>query len=223
MVSYKIALFSGFLLFLNLAIFASHEVIPYENVIAREYNRMRGGSGQYTSIEDIISQNLRGKSIEQKNQIISDLRGLKQAVHAAWSQAEHDGKRVWQWGYIWKDNNAAIQSLREHEDDVTQRLQALAWESQPDIVKLLWISSKYVSIAIAGIASLYLTQGYLSSEYYLEHKKHGPMEMLLAPAYGGLDAVGIGAKYTVRGLKYGSQYLVAAAQYAEKFFEPKSD
>jgi hypothetical protein len=219
MMLYLKILCAGFLLVATAPAFASREVIPYENVIEREYNRMRGGAAPYNSIQAIISQNLRGKSIEQKNQIIADLRALKQAIHAAWSQAEHDGKRIWQWGYIWKDNNAAIQSLAEHEDDVTLRLQALAWESQSDFIKLLWISSKYIGIAITGIATLYLTQGYLSQEYYQEHGSHGIAEMLLAPAHGGIDALATGTHYTVRGIKYGSAYLAAAAQYAESFFE----
>lgn len=195
--SYQKIAVANFLLIFHLAICAGQELIPYEAVIAREYNRMRGGH-HYTSIQTIVSQQFRGKSTEQKNQILADLRALKQAIHMAWSQAEHDGKRVWKWGYLWKDNNATIQSLREHEDDVAARLQELEWESQSDFMKLLWISGKYLSVAIAGIMSLYLTQGYLSKEYYAEHKFHGPIEMLLAPAYGGLDIAKYSGKVTLQ-------------------------
>ncbi len=200
MISYQKILVATLLLVFNFTIYTNYEAIPYENVIAREYNRMRGGN-HYSSIQSIISQQFRGKSTEQKNQILADLRALKQAIHMAWSQAEHDGKRVWQWGYIWKDNNATIQSLREHEDDVTIRLQELEWESQSDVIKFLWVSGKYISIALASIMSLYLTQNYLSQEYYAEHKMHGPIEMILAPAYGGLEVAKYSSKIALKGIQ----------------------
>src|SRR3989338_1092431 len=129
---YKKIIISGFLLLATSSIFTvykatskkliAYEVVPYENVIELEYNRMRGGVEKYTTIHDIMNQTLRGKSVEQKNQIIADLKSLKHAVHAALEQAKHDGKRMWYWGYIWKDNEPAIQTLAQYGYDVTDKL-----------------------------------------------------------------------------------------------------
>ena len=192
------------------------EAIPYENVIAREYNRMRGDLDRYTSMDAIMNQTLRGKSVEGKNQIIADLKSLKQAVHAATAQAEHDGKRRWDWFYIWKDNNASIQALMQHEDDITAKLYQFERDSQSDAVRALRYISGFSLGAVSSIIALYFTQSYLSKENYFKDGKHGMFEMLSAPIMGGLYIASIAAKYALEGLKKSSEGLSTTADYGAR-------
>ena len=173
--------------------FYRKEALPYENVIATEYNRMRN-EDQYVSMDAIMNKSLRGKSVEGKNQIIADLKSLKQAVHAAVAQAEHDGKRRWDWFYLWKDNNAAIQILMEHEDDISAKLYQFERDSQSDLVRGLRYIAGFSLGAVSSIVALYFTQGHLSKENYLKDGHHGIAEMLTAPAMGGLYIATVAAK-----------------------------
>ena len=208
---YKKILISALFLLSEWSVFASHETIPYENVIAREYNRMRGGIDRYSSMHAIMNQALRGKSTEQKNQIIADLKSLKHAVHAALEQAKHDGKRMWYWGYIWKDNEPAIQTLAQYGYDINDRLADAEMQLQSDLVRLFWYISGITGGALVGITALYLSQHYLSKENYAREGQHGLVEMLAAPAAAGLDVAAIGTKYLLAGIVLGAEGLKKAA------------
>ena len=227
--NYKKFMISGLFLLSTVSIFASQslpanekksspETVPYENVIEREYNRSRGNLGKYTSIHEIMNQTLRGKSIEQKNQIIADLKSLKHAVHAAHEQAYHDGKRMWYWGYIWKDNEPAIETLAQYGYDISDKLSDFEWESQTDFTKLLWYTTKYTSIGAVGIITLWASQYKLSTQT----QPHGIVEMLSAPALAGYDAAKIAAKYTLSGITLSFGAVAYGADYLKKLF-PETD
>ena len=194
--------------------FAGHEPVPYENIIAREYNRIHGHAGRYSSIHNIMNQTLRGKSIEQKNQIIADLRSLKHAVNAAYQQAKHDGQRMWYWGYIWKDNEPTIQTLAQYEYDISDKIANYEMQIQSDLVKLFWYVSGVTGGALLGITALYLSQHYLSKESYIRDGHHGLAEMITAPTLAGLDAAAVGAKSLLALIAAGTDGLKSAADAA---------
>lgn len=216
----------GLFIFSSLQLFASHyQMVPYENVIAREYNRMRGAADRYTSIDKIMNQSLRGKSTEQKNQIIADLRSLKHAIYAAQAQAKYDGSRMWYWFYIWKDNEIAIDTLAQYHNDVSKKLAEFEWQSNSDLFRAGWHASKYAAAFLAGIIAVWASQGYLyhpnhvdenGKPKYLEKEDfHGLVEMVTAPAYAGADVAGITIKKTVASLVYVAEKLVDAAKWTE--------
>lgn len=211
---FKKIIISSLFLIATWSTFAGHEPVPYENVIAREYNRMRGGADRYSSIHAIMNQTLRGKSVEQKNQMIADLRSLKHAVDAALDQAKHDGQRMWYWGYIWKDNEPAIQTLAQYGYDITNKLAECEMQLQSDIVKLFWYTSGVTGGALLGITALYLSQHYLSKESFMRDGHHGLMEMLAAPTLAGLDVAAVGAKNLLALIVAGTEGLKNAADTA---------
>ena len=211
---FKKIIISSLFLIATWSTFAGHEPVPYENVIAREYNRMRGGADRYSSIHAIMNQTLRGRSVEQKNQMIADLKSLKHAVDAALEQAKHDGQRMWYWGYIWKDNEPAIQTLAQYGYDITNKLADCEMQLQSDIVKLFWYTSGVTSGALLGITALYLSQHYLSKERFMRDSNHGLFEMLAAPTLAGLDVAAIGAKSLLALIISGTEGLKNAADKA---------
>lgn len=192
--------------------YTSSNSFPYENVIAQEFNRLRGGDQRFSSVEEILNQNLRGKSIEQKNKIIADLKVLKSAVHSAYLQAEHDGKNLWYYLYIWKDNNAIIQSLMQLEYDVDARIADCEGEVKTDVEKFIRYITPFAAGMLTGITLLYLAQGNLDYNYYVEHKHHGLLEMFQAPTLEAIKAGALGVKGALmltgkaaEGIKYGAE------------------
>jgi hypothetical protein len=219
---YKKLMITGLFLASAWSIFTCEEIaIPYENYIAKEYNRIRAGADKYSSFHDIMNQNLRGKSNEQKNKIINDFKALKLAVRAAYNQAEHDGKSLWYYFYIWKDNNPAIQSLIQHESDVTYKIRTSELELQPDIIRLLWYITPFTAGVLSGITLVWLTQGNLSYDYYVKNKCHGPLEMFKAPASEGLKVGAFGIKNLLWAAGKGAEYVKAGADVGANMLGPK--
>jgi len=230
----KIIIF-GLYIFSTFSLFSGSNMVPYENVIAREYNRMRGATDRYSSIDRIMNQSLRGKSTEQKNQIIADLRSLKHAIYAATEQAKYDGTRMWYWLYLYKDNEIAIDTLTQYNNDVAEKLAELEWESRSDLHRASWYMSKYVATFIAGIVAVWASQGYLykpnfknkdgKQEFLAKEDQHGLFDLLIAPAYAGKDLATTGAKKTLEGIVYTSNKFADAAKWMESFFnlEKKAD
>lgn len=192
----KIIIF-GLYIFSTFSLFSSNNIVPYENVIAREYNRIHGTRDRYSSIDKIMNQSLRGKSIEQKNLIIADLRSLKHAIYTAKEQAKYDGTRMWYFLYLYKDNEIAIDTLAQYNNDVAEKLAKLEWESCSDLHRASWYFSKYAATFIAGIVAVWASQGYLHKpnfknkdgnlEYLTKNDQHDLFELLIAPAYASKD------------------------------------
>lgn len=212
---YKKFIISGLFIFFTWSIVAAqqHHVVPYENVIAREYNRLRGGVNHYTSINEIISQTLRGKSSQQKINIITDLRALKYAIQLALAEAESDGKRMWYSAYLWKDNNPTIEILSQYEDDVSEKISEFEFAAQPDYIRALIYSAKILTYITIGMGLSYLSQGYLDKKHYAEHGQHGPIEMFYAPLQGGYDIAKQTGTSTLNAIKY-------AVKYSNDFLSP---
>lgn len=184
---YKKLIIAGLLLISSWITPTDDPMIPYEKFVAAEYNRIRHGADRYVSYNAIMNQNLRGKSMEQKRKILANLQGLEVALGKAYLQADQDGKRLWYYFYIWKDNNPIIQSLIQYQDDVINKIRETQDDMQSDAMKLFRYISPYISGAIAGITLLWLTQGNLSYEHYVEHKNHGLIEMLAAPIQSSIQ------------------------------------
>jgi hypothetical protein len=178
-------LFSG-----SFKLLAQQTIVYYENRILREFNRTVGS--HYRLIEEIIDQSSRYKSIGEKNNIINHLRILKELVHRNLEEAKNNGKRMWYLGYIWKDNEPAIQILTQYEYDISGKLIELEWSIQTDLTKVLWYSSKYMAIYIATIIALWGSQEYLSGK-----PNNDLHEMLLAPGYKAIDIVKAITKYVL--------------------------
>ncbi len=189
--------------------FHNESTIPYESLIAQEFNRMRG-TGKYSSVDDILNQNLRGKSVEQKSKIIADLKVLESAVHKAYLQAEHDGKGLWYYGYIWKDNNPSIQSLIQLEADITYKIKNSEVEIKTDIEKLIRYMTPFTAGVIAGITLLWLAQGNLSYDYYVQNKQHGLLEMFQAPTIEVLKA----STLAIKGMLLGAGKVAEGVKYS---------
>lgn len=168
---------------------ASQEMMIYGNIIAHEYNKMRKGVNRYSSMHAIMTQSLRGKSPERRVEILTDLRTLKEAVHIARNYAIYNGTKLWYTLYLSRDNQPLIDMLTQYENDVTDRLRKLTWESQSDMTKVLWYSSKYSAILLAGIAigmgSLYISQGYLPDR----KPPYSFIEILSTPAYAAIYGI----------------------------------
>lgn len=185
----------------------------YETIIAQEYNNIRGAN-KYRSMHAIMDQTLRGKSSEQRTQILADLAALQQAIRAARVQAEHDGKRMWQWGYIWKDNSITIDTLNQYETDIAEQLADYQWQSKSDLVKLAYFSSKYLAVGVLSIAALYASQSYiLEKEGYRNNKKYGLFDMLAAPTVKSFNTVKSGTKAFLKSISYTLESLDAFAKY----------
>ncbi|MDP3788131.1 MAG: hypothetical protein Q8Q60_02290 [Candidatus Chromulinivorax sp.] len=207
---YKKFMVTGLFLLSTWSMFTIDETsIPYESLIAKEYNAIRSGANRYSSFDTIMNQSLRGKSVEQKSKIVADLKALKFAIHTAYNKAEHDGKSLWYYGYIWKDNNPAIQSLLELESEVAYKIKATEMELQSDITRFLLYITPFASGILAGITLLWLAQSNLSYDYYVENKQHGLLEMFQAPTIDALKATGaaikvllMGASKAAEGVKY---------------------
>ncbi|MGZ6254809.1 MAG: hypothetical protein ACXWL5_02395 [Candidatus Chromulinivorax sp.] len=195
--------------------------IPYENVIAREYNRLRGNQAAYTSIDQIVNQGLRGKSTEQKNQILTDLRSLKHAIATARDQAKNDGKRMWYWFYLWKDNEIVIDTLTQLENDVNEKLTALEWESQPDYVKGLWYTTKYLSVALLSIVVLSYSQKHIDKTDYDPEKGFSTLNLIKAPFYQGAETTVQSIKLILEGLSESGRFLDWLASEGIKLFPKK--
>lgn len=202
----------GLLLCSAWSIIADEEMpVPYEKYIAKEYNRIRAGADKYSSFHEIMNQTLRGKSIEQKNKIIADLKALKSAVNAAYNQAELDGRSLWYYFYIWKDNNPAIQALIQLEYDVADKIASSQLEMQPDYIRALRYISGFATGALVALTALYFSQNYLSHENYLRDKQHGFFEIMAAPASAGLDVATEGMRYLLAGVVSAANGLKTAA------------
>lgn len=210
--TYKKIMILGLFLFSAWSIVADEETpVPYEKYIAKEYNRIRAGADKYSSFHEIMNQGLRGKSIEQKNKIIADLKALKSAVNAAYNQAELDGKSLWYYFYIWKDNNPAIQALIQYEYDVDYKIATSQMEMQPDIIRALRYVSGFATGALVALTALYFSQHYLSHENYVQNKHHGFIEIMAAPASAGLDIATEGMRYLLAGVVSAASGLKNAA------------
>ncbi len=191
---------TGLFLLATWSMFAVDETsIPYESLIAKEYNAIRSGANRYSSFDTIMNQTLRGKSVEQKSKIVADLRALKFAIHTAYNKAEHDGKSLWYYFYIWKDNNPAIQSLLELESEVDYKIKSTEIELKSDISRFMAYISPFASGVLAGIVLLWLAQGNLSYDYYVENKRHSLLDMLQAPTVEVIKASGAAIKIVLMG------------------------
>ncbi len=185
----------------------------YENIMIQEYNNIRGAN-KYRSMHAIMNQTLRGKSSEQRTQILADLAALQQAIRAARIQAESDGKRMWQWGYIWKDNSITIDTLNQYENDIAEQLADYQWQSKSDLVKLAYFSSKYLAVGILSIAALYASQSYiLEKEGYQSNKKYGLFDMLAAPTVTSFNALKSGTKALLKSISYTLESLDSFTKY----------
>lgn len=196
--------------------------VPYENIIAQEYNRIRGGINHYVSIDAIMDQSLRGKSLDQKTLIIDDLKALRQSIAVAGQHAQQAGRRMWQWGYIWKDNSITIDTLSQLESDVSAQLARFEWESQSDMTKFLLYSSKYLATGVVAITALYLSQSYLlDKDAYKDNKKYGLFDLLGAPTAAGFDVIKNTTKAVLSGISYSLESLDKGAKFINRLLSDK--
>lgn len=202
---------------------AADHTVPYESIIAREYNRMQGGTRVYTTIEAILEQSVRGKTSAEKNQIMVDLLTLQHALTFALSQAENDGKRLWYWGYFWKDTNAAIEILKDYKADVAQKIADIEWQSSSDWYKFFWISLKYSTFFVAGVMSIYLSQHYLNYQHYVDTHQHGLGELLFAPVQHAAVVGEKGLTSSWKGMQQLAAYMLRGSEYMHEQGESVSN
>ena len=214
---YKKIIISGLLLLSGFSAQASvRKTPPYENLIATEYNRMRGNINWYRSMGGIIYKPSRGITVDERNENIADLQTLKLAVQAAIRKAETEGRPLWYYAYIWKDTSPAIDTLRQYIEDIDDKLAEYALQSQSDVEKFARYAKPYVIGAVVAITALWLSQGYYLRE---GEQPHGFFEMQAAPVIGAFNATkyvagqGLAAGiYAAGGIKNAADYL-AGVQY----------
>ena len=157
---------SVFLFSLSTSILYCSQTIPYENIIAREFNRIHPRAHRYTSVQHIIGQSYYAKPISRQHEAIEDLTALEQALIIARDHADRNGKKAWYYFYIWNNNEPEILILNEYIADVSHRIDELQLQLQPDYVKAIRYSSPYLLTILGTMIMIYSSQSSLFNYYF---------------------------------------------------------